>query len=45
MATVKVFDSIGCRELSCFDTIDNVPYLVDEEEDVEEIVEEKNPFE
>lgn len=32
MATIKVFDSTGVKELSCFDTIDNVEYLTEEEE-------------
>lgn len=35
MATIKVFDVNGVKELSCFDTLDAVQYLSDE---VEEIV-------
>lgn len=27
MATIKVFTVEGVKELSCFDTLDNVPYL------------------
>lgn len=45
MATIKVFDVNGCRELQCFDTIDNVPYLEDVEDDIDDTPEEKNPFE
>lgn len=44
MATIKVFDAAGVKELQCFDTLDAVPYLVDDE-DEEQIVEDKNPFE
>ena len=32
MATVKIFDSQGSKELQCFDTLTDVPYLVEEEE-------------
>ena len=32
MATIKVFDVNGCKELSCFDTLDNVAYLPVEEQ-------------
>lgn len=32
MATIKVFDVNGVKELSCFDTIDNVGYLNEEED-------------
>lgn len=45
MATIKVFDVNGSKILQCFDTLDEVPYLTVEEEEVEEIVEDKNPFE
>ena len=27
MATIKVFDSKGVKELKCFDTLDEVDYL------------------
>lgn len=41
MATIKVFSANGVKELKCFDTLENVPYLtpeiVDESED-EDIV-------
>lgn len=29
MATIKVFDSNGVKELQCFDTLVDVPYLED----------------
>lgn len=46
MATIKVFDVNGVKELQCFDTLDNVDYLApDEYEGAEEEVEDKNPFE
>lgn len=35
MATIKVFSVDGVKELSCFDTLDNVEYIT---EGVEEIV-------
>lgn len=35
MAMIKVFSVDGVKELSCFDTLDNVEYIT---EDVEEIV-------
>lgn len=35
MAMIKVFDVNGVKELSCFDTLDNVQYL---QEVTEEIV-------
>lgn len=44
MATIKVFDANGVKELNCFDTLMEVPYL-EEDEDEEQIVEDKNPFE
>lgn len=44
MATIKVFDAYGVKELHCFDMLDAVPYLVDDEDDQVE-VEDKNPFE
>lgn len=31
MATIKVFDCEGVKELNCFDTLANVPYLPVEE--------------
>lgn len=34
MATIKVFSSLGIKELNCFDTVDDVPYV----EDVEDII-------
>ena len=44
MATIKVFDSEGVREIHCFDTLDDVPYveIVEETDDEPEY---KNPFE
>ena len=27
MATIKVFDSKGVKELQCFDTLSEIPYL------------------
>lgn len=45
MATIKVFDSEGVKELSCFDTLTDVPYLVEEEVNDQDEPEEKNPFE
>lgn len=43
MATIKVFDVTGVKELKCFDTLVNVPYL--EEEIIDETEpEESNPF-
>lgn len=44
MAMIKVFSANGVKELSCFDTLDNVPYLV-EEDPVEDEPRENNPFE
>lgn len=44
MATIKVFDANGVKELQCFDTLLEVPYI-EEEEDIDDIPEEKNPFE
>lgn len=44
MATIKVFDSEGVKELGCFDTLLDVPYLVDEEQIVDE-PKDSNPFE
>lgn len=35
MATIKVFSVDGVKELSCFDTLDNVEYITEE---VDEIV-------
>lgn len=34
MATIKVFDSSGVRTLKCFDTLDDVMYDTEEEEEV-----------
>lgn len=34
MATIKVFDSTGVKELGCFDTLDNVEYLSDEPDEI-----------
>ena len=45
MATIKVFDANGVKELNCFDTLVEVPYLVDEDDEDEVIVPDKNPFE
>lgn len=36
MATIKVFDSKGVKELNCFDTLVDVPYLADEPVEDEE---------
>lgn len=44
MATIKVFDCNGSKELQCFDTLDNVPYLVDEVQ-IEDEPKDNNPFE
>lgn len=33
MATIKVFDVNGVKGLSCFDTLDTVAYLSDEEDE------------
>lgn len=44
MATIKVFDVNGVKELQCFDTLLEVPYLEDEEiDDLEP--KDNNPFE
>lgn len=32
MATIKVFDCNGVKEIKCFDTLASLPYLVEEEE-------------
>lgn len=34
MATIKVFSVNGVKELSCFDTLENVDYLIDESEEI-----------
>lgn len=40
MATIKVFDVNGVKELQCFDTLVDVPYTVDEDEiDINEYAE------
>lgn len=44
MATIKVFDANGVKELQCFDTLLDVPYL-EEEIIEEEIIEEDEPKE
>lgn len=44
MATIKVFDANGVKELQCFDTLCDVPYL-DEEVIEEDEPKENNPFE
>lgn len=36
MATIKVFSANGVKELKCFETLENVPYLVDEPADESE---------
>lgn len=36
MATIKVFSAFGVKELNCFDTLQDVPYLVDEPADESE---------
>lgn len=33
MAVIKVFDVNGVKELSCFDTLDTVAYLSNEEDE------------
>lgn len=35
MATIKVFDVHGMKELQCFDTLDAVPYLTGYEDGTE----------
>lgn len=35
MATIKVFDCNGVKELNCFDTLDNVPYITGFEDGTE----------
>lgn len=37
MATIKVFDVNGARELHCFDTLANVPYITGYEDGTEEL--------
>lgn len=34
MAMIKVFTAHGVKELFCFDTLEDVPYLVDEQEEL-----------
>lgn len=31
MATIKIFSASGIKELNCFDTADDVDYIVEEE--------------
>lgn len=45
MATIKVFSVDGVKELGCFDTLTEVPFLEEIEEVDESEPEEKNPFE
>lgn len=33
MATIKVFSALGIKELQCFDTLDNVDFLTDDEDE------------
>lgn len=33
MATIKIFSALGVKELKCFDTLDNVDFLTDEEDE------------
>lgn len=35
MATIKVFDVVGERELKCFDTLDDVQYITGYEDGTE----------
>lgn len=35
MATIKVFDCNGCKDLKCFDTLDNVSYVTGFEDGTE----------
>lgn len=42
MVTIKVFDTEGCKELHCFDTLDYVPYVDPDAEFDEET--DDNPF-
>lgn len=44
MATIKVFDVNGVKELKCFDTLVDVPYLEEEILEEEEEVPDRNPF-
>lgn len=37
MATIKVFDANGEKELKCFDTLDNVSYITGFEDGTEEL--------
>lgn len=41
MATIKVFSADGVRELQCFDTLDNVPYLEDPSSESDEDLEDE----
>lgn len=34
MAMIKIFDCKGVKTLQCFDTLDNVPYDEEEEEEI-----------
>lgn len=36
MATIRVFSADGVKELECFDTLEEVPFLLEEEEDTEQ---------
>lgn len=39
MATIKVFDSEGVKELKCFDTLSDVSYIVSEDVDPNDVAE------
>lgn len=45
MAMIKVFDANGVKELNCFDTLDAVSYLVQEDEVDDTEPKDNNPFE
>lgn len=44
MAVIKVYSPLGVKEIKCFDTLENVPFL-EEEEPIQDTPEDKNPFE
>lgn len=37
MAMIKVFDKNGCKELHCFDTLEDVQYITGFEDGTEEL--------
>lgn len=37
MATIKVYSTVGEKELHCFDTLDNVPFDTGYEDGTEEL--------